>query len=542
VEVSAGMESDVGDEAVGAVAHMARSARRDGARVWGGAVVLAAVGTAIAFKAEPGVNWGIWTTMAAAGLIWLERRRARSTTGGRERAAPADPVARWAVALAILVAWGAALTANDLFQFFIVAGCVVLLAVAMRVTGGVPGTAIGAGAMAGAPLRACAEATSEAGHRLVGAATGVRGARHAATVRGIGIAVPVAGMFALVLAGADPTLTVWRAAIWDAVTHLDFLPRSVFFVGLLTIVLGAYGVAARPAAAVRGGAVARTRRMGRTERRLVIGAVAGVFGGFLAEQLAYLFRDTRTLRVSGLTYAEYAHRGFTELTIAATLAVALVVALDRYTLSEAPAGRPSNRWRYWGTLLLVGEVLVVLVSAFHRLTLYESAYGFTMLRLYVQAYVIGVAVTLLLLAGEVMDVKGGFDARRAARRAGVVAIAFLAAFSFGNPEAWVVSQNMVRYRASGDVDGDYLASLSLNAAPAVVAVLPELSFECAARVRWAMGESYARDLRAEARWHWYEWNLRRSRGVAALRGANIQSSRMVPGKASAGCMATGVEQ
>jgi hypothetical protein len=429
----------------------------------------------------------------------------------------------WCVVLAAVVACGAAVTANDLIQFFIVVASVVLLAVATRVAGGAAVAELGAGAILAAPLRALGAATVEAGRRSVDAVTGARGARRAPLVRGIALAVPVAGVFALVLAGADPTLAVWRGEMWDAVVRLAFVPRLVFFVGLGAIVLGAYGIAARRSAAQVAAVrpVRAAARIGGTERRVIVGAVAGVFGAFLALQPAYLFRDTRALRVSGQTYAEYAHRGFSELTVAATLAVVLVVALDRYTLTNAEPGRPSRRWREWGTLLLIAEVLVVLASAFHRLTLYESAYGYTMLRLYVQAYVVGVAITLLNIGREVADVGGAFDARRAARRTGLVAVGFLVVFSFGNPEAWVVMGNRARYRATGKLDTQYLSSLSLNAAPALITLLGDVTPGCGQYLRRDLWWAYRRELARPTSPRWFEWNLRRVRGEAALRSAGI---------------------
>jgi hypothetical protein len=46
---------------------------------------------------------------------------------------------------------------------------------------------------------------------------------------------------------------------------------------------------------------------------------------------------------------------------------------------------------------VVGQVEVLLVSALRRLWLYESAYGFTTLRLYAHAYMVAVALFLGML-------------------------------------------------------------------------------------------------------------------------------------------------
>jgi hypothetical protein len=512
--------------------------------VWGAAIFVAALGATIAFEAAAGINWGIWTTLAGGGLLWLARRRARLAASQGVAPARTDPVAVWGVVLASVVAWGGAVTANGLFQFFIVVSCVVLLAVATRVVSGVEGRQVGGAVMARAPFNALGATVIEAGRRSVSVVTGIRGERYAAPVRGIILAAPVAALFALILAGADPTLAGWRNAMWDALRQLHFVPRLLFFLGLGTIVLGAYGLALCPPVTGRAERPI-VSRIGPTERRLIVGAVGAVFGAFLLLQPVYLFLDTNALKVSGMTYAEYAHRGFMELTIAATLAAGLVVALDRYGGSAGATGRKrgggggggGGRFGQWGTLLLIGEVLVLLASAFHRLTIYESAYGYTALRLYVQAYIVGVALTLLILAAELVNKDGGFDARRAARRTVVMAMAFLVALSFANPEGLVVARNMERFRAAGVIDGEYLARMSLNAVPAVTAALAELPPLCAARMRWDMGWTYRPDLARSGRDRWYEWNFRRARGLAALRAAGITSdtSTVYPDSLKVGC-------
>jgi two-component system sensor histidine kinase BaeS len=516
-EVGAELSGSAGRPAAGRAAD--RSAGSTGwAEVapWGLAGVLAAVGTLICYDATPGVNWGIWTTLAATGFLWVTSRRARSS-----REAPADRVAVWCAFMAIVVGWGAAVTTNGFAQFLIIVSCVTLLAVATRVSAGMPGSEVGAGTMASAPFIALGTVTVEAGRRAVSALASARHERRAAVVRGVMLALPVAGLFALVLAGADPLLSVWLGDLWDGLARV--IARVAFFLGLGTLALGAYGVAARVASPSR---VARPplarARVGETERRVIVGAVAGVFGAFLALQPTYLFRDMSALRVSGMTYAEYAHRGFTELTIAATLAVALILALDRYTGSEGSrVDAEANRWRHWGTLLLIGEVLIVLASAFHRLTIYETAYGYTLLRLHVQAYEIGVAITLVILAIEVVRPNGRFDAGRAARRTGPVAIAFVLLFSFGNPEAWIVWKNVDQYRVTNKLDTNYLGSLSLDAAPALMQAMSTLPAICAGHLKQDAGVGYERDLKRVEPSHWYEWNYRYERGIAALRAAGV---------------------
>ena len=137
--------------------------------------------------------------------------------------------------------------------------------------------------------------------------------------------------------------------------------------------------------------------------------------------------------------------------------------------------------------------------------------------MYVQACIVGEGIALLLLASELSGLEGDFHGRRVARRVALAAALFLAAFSFGNPEQWVVHCNVDRYRAIGKIDVPYLANLSLNAAPAIAASLGDLTPECAQFIRSRYGQY---TIPQSAGWftntRWFEWNYRRQRGLEAV--------------------------
>jgi hypothetical protein len=146
-----------------------------------------------------------------------------------------------------------------------------------------------------------------------------------------------------------------------------------------------------------------------------------------------------------------------------------------------------------------------------------------MLRLYVQLYIVGVGLALVLLAREVVGARG-VDAARFVRHSGLVALLILAGIIFGNPEAWVVRQDVARYRETGKIDVLYLTSLSLNAVPSLVASLGAVPTSCAQVLRYDLGAANAKALEKQHRGHvghWYEWNQGRSRGLAALTSARI---------------------
>ena len=103
-------------------------------------------------------------------------------------------------------------------------------------------------------------------------------------------------------------------------------------------------------------------------------------------------------RTTGLTYADYVHQGFGQLTAATVLTLATVALAVR----KAPRSTARERLVLRVALgALCGLTLVVVASALHRMDLYQQAYGFTLLRVLVDAFELwlGLLVVLVLVAG-----------------------------------------------------------------------------------------------------------------------------------------------
>ena len=133
----------------------------------------------------------------------------------------------------------------------------------------------------------------------------------------------------------------------------------------------------------------RTRpRIGTTECLVVLVALDALFAAFVVIQAAYLFGGLDTLATTGMTYAEYARRGFFELLAVAFLVAGLILGL------EALVTRRSRAYVV-AAIVLVGLTIVVLGSSLLRLRLYQEAYGWTELRFYVLAAIGWLAIGAL---------------------------------------------------------------------------------------------------------------------------------------------------
>jgi hypothetical protein len=109
-------------------------------------------------------------------------------------------------------------------------------------------------------------------------------------------------------------------------------------------------------------------------------------------------------------------------------------------------------------------VSVMLVSAYQRLLLYESAYGFTSFRTYAHTFMVWLG--LLLLAVVVLELLG----RRRAFALALLgaAVGFAGSLALLNVDSFIVNANLERARLGYSLDVSYLGSLSLDAVPSLV--------------------------------------------------------------------------
>lgn len=299
------------------------------------------------------------------------------------------------------------------------------------------------------------------GGRLGGAAPAARGVVLAAV-----LLLLFGGLFLAADAAFAQLARDWLLPGWD----LGLLPARILVFGSVLVLAGALTAAGNrfmalgrpwllpePDTRTSG----NRRGLGRTEWIIALGVLDLLFAAFVIVQVAVLFggRD-HVLDTVGLTYAEYARQGFFQLVAVAVLTLGVVASAIRWARTDHRADR-------WVLQLLVGALcvltLVVLVSALRRLQLYESTFGFTRLRISVQATILwlGGLFVLVMLAGAMW--RGRWLPRAAVVFTGVS----LLVFSLIDPDALIASKNVERFEQTGRIDLSYLTLLSPDAVPAL---------------------------------------------------------------------------
>ncbi|GAB3833844.1 DUF4153 domain-containing protein [Kribbella italica] len=314
---------------------------------------------------------------------------------------------------------------------------------------------------------------------------------NAAMVRTVVLCVLGVLVFGLLFSSADAVFGEWVGAIVPDLELDSFVLRAFITVAVGGVVLAATYLGLNPPDVEVDSGTARPVAR-RYEWLAPVLLVDGVFLVFLAAQATVIFGGHDYLeRITGLTYAEYVHQGFGQLTVATALTLLVVWAAARKTPRTTSA---DVLWLRVSLGLLCALTLVVVASALYRMHVYQQAYGFTELRLLVDVFEgwLGLLVIGVMVAG--ITLKAGW-LPRAALLSGASLLLMLAAI---NPDAWIAEHNVDRYTATGKVDWWYLQSLSDDAVP-VLATLPDEVEHCA-----LSGYERSTD-------DWLEWNLGRHR-------------------------------
>jgi hypothetical protein len=399
---------------------------------------------------------------------------------------------------ATILSFGFALTRTDPFPFFIILADAMLLGLAVITLGAERWSDLSARLLAAVPFLAPFRVFGTSAQEVAAAPRSVASPRSRALIRGSLITVPLVIVLVALLASADPIISWGTDRITSWLPDWSFPPRLVFFLFLLALTLGANALGIRqlalrlpqfPTAPVR-------VSIGMTEQRMVLWSAAVILWLFVALQISYFIHPPPAALGTGVTFAEFARRGFGELSFAVTIVGAIIIILEYARPVDLSAHDRTTLRRLDFALLIALEL--ILVMAFRRVLLYEDAYGFTEARLFAQVYMLAMGLALAALA---WDIWRGAMSVSFGRRVAELALGAFTVLVFWNFQAWIVNRNVDRVTSGGKFDAFYLATLSPDATPTLIKRLPEIPQPQRDTIATRLA---CRRPPAETRW--FEWN------------------------------------
>ncbi len=367
---------------------------------------------------------------------------------------------------------------------------------------------------------------------------------------GLIIALPFLIVFAVLFASADLVFGKWVDTLFKAIQIPDLFGHAILTVFLGWFAMGglAYALSrtqnagfvkiqadAAPGetsetAAESGPAedqsvpsvqiqnVPMRRMLGSIETSVILFSIDILFAIFVGIQFAALFGREAFIRSQGITYSEYARRGFFELLAVSLITLGLILAIEFVARRETPRQQVVF---LAGSGLMIGMTIVILASAYERMELYELAYGFTQLRVYPHIFMIWLAVLFAAFLICLVTQR----VRLFATACLAFAIGYVVTMDILNPDAFIVQQNIARYQAGNkEFDVEYLGSLSEDSIPYLMPLLTDYGPDVRARIGpWLKYHLVELDRRqAHAGIGAYHWSINQAYALLDGRRAEIE--------------------
>ena len=302
---------------------------------------------------------------------------------------------------------------------------------------------------------------------------GSAGKKGSAVLLGIVIAVPVVAVMLPLLMRSD--------AAFEGL--VDLLPETDWtepFYSLLIGLFGAWVLFARGLGLgygeKTGPAPGVTRRLSAITVNILLGAVCGLYLAYLFSQLAYFSGGFLGILPEDYTLAEYARRGFFEMSWLSGINLSLVLLCAGLVERQEKIPAPTR----WMCLFIGGITLFLIATASAKMLLYIGSYGLTRLRVLTQTVMLWLAATTVLVCIRLC--KPGFAYMKAV---------ILAALALGTALLWLdvdamVARYNVRAYQTGKletVDMFHLSGLGYGAVPYILELTEDDDPEVAREAR-----------------------------------------------------------
>jgi len=192
----------------------------------------------------------------------------------------------------------------------------------------------------------------------------------------------------------------------------------------------------------------------------VLSLVNLVYLLFILVQFAYMFGAIKNALPPEYSYAEYARKGFFEL-LTVTL-INFVILLVGITFKPKDSKVVDKVIQTLHSLLVVSTI-VLLVSAFSRMSLYEAAFGYTYLRVLTHSFMMLLFVLFLIALYKIWN-----DRIHLLKSYIVISLVAYLVLNFVNIDVFIINKNLDRFSKTGDLDEYYLTTLSYDSIPPII--------------------------------------------------------------------------
>lgn len=306
---------------------------------------------------------------------------------------------------------------------------------------------------------------------------------------GLAVSIPLIIVLAMLLSGADEIFSYYLSNIWrylNIENIYDFILKAFIAIIVMFLVFGLYySLNSTKVRDVQNNNVKKD--FNSTIIITVLTSVTILYLVFTKIQVSYLYLNKAL--PAGFNFAEYARTGFFQL-------VALVV-INLLMITIMNFKTATNTKRVKNILNTLYSVITVLtinmgISAIYKMNLYIEEFGYTRLRILVQAFTVFLCISLLILLVFIWRGKYLF------KPIAIVGLTIYLVLNYINIDNYIAKQNMEIINIKYGIDDRYLSRLSLDAQDAVKEGYEKGMIESQYYYNW-----YNKKVTTK---HWYEYN------------------------------------
>lgn len=180
--------------------------------------------------------------------------------------------------------------------------------------------------------------------------------------------------------------------------------------------------------------------------RMMITVLNLVYLVFCFTQIKVLFAE------QNIKYSEFARKGFFQLMIVSLINIVMILKANNKNLKET---EKQEKYKKTMCIVMVIFTLIIIISAFARMTLYQQNYGYTRLRILVDYTLI--TEIILLIPTIIYILKNKIDLIKTYF---VIIITMYCLVNFINIDKIIMKNNFNRYKETGYIDLNYLMEMN----------------------------------------------------------------------------------
>lgn len=315
---------------------------------------------------------------------------------------------------------------------------------------------------------------------------------------GLLISIPVVFILCLILSEADNVFGYYIRNLKDMLANLDFLNLSWNTLCSIFVAFYVFGFIWSFKYSFRDNIRNEWKRVSLEPitTMTVLVVVNILYFVFTMVQITYLYGGNLKALPGGLTYAEYARKGFFELSFVAVMNVLAIGFLKLRVVKKTDSFSLVLNLLY---TIMTGFTLNMVVSAFYKMRLYINAFGYTRLRILVEFFIVFLGLVLILQLAFV------WKDLRVSKPIIILAMVMYIFINFFNIDSYI-ARNNIALTKEGNLDAFYLSNLSFDAFDEMKKAAEEGAIS-------AKDYGYWKDINYKDTKHWHEYNYYLKKGM-----------------------------